>query len=192
MKKRSLALALVILAALAAVWLARGQTLFQPTEYTNVQTTESAVTSGAGQDELTAETNGTTPASHSETSPATDGEQNEPDEHGIFSTKEEIVAYLSAYGHLPENYITKEEARALGWNGGGLDDFRYGACIGGDRFGNYEGLLPETDGRTYTECDIGTLHRDSRGAKRIVFSNDGLIYYTDDHYESFTLLAGTP
>lgn len=192
MKKRSLALALVILVALAAVWLARGQTLFQSTEYTNVQTTESAGTSGAGQDELTAETDETTPVSQAEASQATDGEQNEPDEHGIFSTKEEIVAYLSAYGHLPENYITKEEARALGWDGGGLDDFRNGACIGGDRFGNYEGLLPETDGRTYTECDIGTLHRDSRGAKRIVFSNDGLIYYTGDHYESFTLLAGTP
>jgi guanyl-specific ribonuclease Sa len=60
------------------------------------------------------------------------------------------------------------------------------------RFGNYEGLLPEADGRSYTECDIDTLHQDSRGAKRIVFSNDGLIYYTDDHYESFTLLDGTP
>ena len=63
-------------------------------------------------------------------------------------------------------------------------------CIGGDRFGNYEGLLPEADGRSYTECDIDTLGADSRGAKRIVFSNDGLIYYTEDHYESFELLYG--
>lgn len=65
-----------------------------------------------------------------------------------------------------------------------------GKCIGGSRFGNYEGLLPEADGRTYTECDIDTLGADSRGAKRIVFSNDGLIYYTEDHYKSFELLYG--
>ena len=65
-----------------------------------------------------------------------------------------------------------------------------GKCIGGSRFGNYEGLLPEADGRTYTECDIDTLGADSRGAKRIVFSNDGLIYYTEDHYETFELLYG--
>ena len=58
------------------------------------------------------------------------------------------------------------------------------------RFGNYEGLLPEADGRTYAECDIDTLGADSRGAKRIVFSNDGLIYYTEDHYETFELLYG--
>ena len=68
--------------------------------------------------------------------------------------------------------------------------FIEGKCIGGSRFGNYEDLLPEADGRTYTECDIDTLGADSRGAKRIVFSNDGLIYYTEDHYKSFELLYG--
>lgn len=188
MKKRSLALLLAILAVLAVVWLTRSQTL-QPVEYTN--TPGGTASSGVEQYLLTDGINEATPAPQAAT-PLSDTEQNEPDEHGVFSTKEEIAAYLSAYGHLPENYITKDEARALGWNGGGLDDFRYGACIGGDRFGNYEGLLPESDGRIYTECDIDTLHQSSRGAKRIVFSNDGLIYYTDDHYESFTLLAGTP
>ena len=93
---------------------------------------------------------------------------------------------------LPENFITKDEAKALGW------DSRYnyvgevapGKSIGGDRFGNYEGLLPEAPDRFYTECDIDTLGAKKRGAKRIVFSNDGLIYYTDDHYEHFTLLYG--
>ena len=63
-------------------------------------------------------------------------------------------------------------------------------CIGGDRFGNYEGLLPED--RDYLECDIDTLGAKERGAKRIVFSEDGLIFYTDDHYESFELLYGEP
>lgn len=112
------------------------------------------------------------------------------DEHGAYTERDDVALYLYVYGHLPENFITKSEARALGWSGGGLDSYDYGKCIGGDRFGNNEGLLPEKSGRVYYECDIGTLHKSSRGAKRIVFSNDGLIYYTGDHYESFTLLYG--
>ena len=65
-------------------------------------------------------------------------------------------------------------------------------CIGGDYFGNYEGLLPAQKGRKYYECDIDTLGKSKRGAKRIIYSNDGLIYYTEDHYESFELLYGEP
>ncbi len=110
------------------------------------------------------------------------------DEDGTYTSKEDVALYIHTYGKLPNNFITKNEARKLGWEGGSLEPFAPGKCIGGDRFGNYEGLLP-TD-RTYTECDIDTLGAKSRGAKRIVFSNDGLIYYTDDHYESFTLLYG--
>jgi len=117
-------------------------------------------------------------------------EQPAIDEDGAYTTKEDVALYIYTYGHLPDNFITKKEAEALGWSGGGLDDYAYGCCIGGNRFGNYEGLLPEADGRTYTECDIDTMHASKRGAKRIVFSNDGLIYYTDDHYESFSLLYG--
>ncbi len=113
-------------------------------------------------------------------------------EDGSYYSKEEVALYIHTYGHLPENFITKDEARDLGWEGGGLGDYAPGKCIGGDRFGNYEGLLPDAPGRTWTECDIGTLGKDSRGAKRIVFSNDGLVYYTDDHYESFELLYGEP
>ena len=111
-------------------------------------------------------------------------------EDGFYTSKEDVALYIYTYGRLPDNFITKKEAEALGWSGGGLDDYAYGYCIGGNRFGNYEGLLPEKDGRKYTECDIDTMHASKRGAKRIVFSNDGLIYYTDDHYESFTLLYG--
>ena len=112
------------------------------------------------------------------------------DESGEYTSAEDVALYLHLYGHLPQNFITKKDARALGWNGGGLDDYADGKCIGGDRFGNYEGLLPDTPGREYHECDIDTLHAASRGAKRIVYSNDGLIYYTEDHYESFILLYG--
>ena len=112
------------------------------------------------------------------------------DEGGEYTSAEDVALYLHLYAHLPQNFITKKDARALGWNGGGLDDYADGKCIGGDRFGNYEGLLPDAPGREYHECDIDTLHAASRGAKRIVYSNDGLIYYTEDHYESFILLSG--
>lgn len=118
----------------------------------------------------------------------------EPDQ-GIFEdayyyTKDEVALYIHLYGHLPGNYMTKSEAKKLGWSGGSLEEYAEGMVIGGDRFGNYEGNLPEKNGRTYTECDIDTLGKKKRGAKRIVFSNDGLIYYTEDHYETFELLYG--
>lgn len=117
-------------------------------------------------------------------------EDSELPEDGVYTSRDEVVRYISIYGHLPSNFITKKEAQALGWEGGSLEPYAPGKCIGGSRFGNYEGLLPEKEGRVYTECDIDTLGADRRGAKRIVFSNDGLIYYTEDHYESFELLYG--
>ena len=111
-------------------------------------------------------------------------------EDGSYTTRDDVALYLHLYGHLPDNFITKREAEKLGWSGGSLEPYAPGCCIGGDRFGNYEGNLPKADGRTYKECDIDTLGAKSRGAKRIVFSNDGLIYYTEDHYNTFTLLYG--
>ncbi len=110
------------------------------------------------------------------------------DQNGSYDDVVQVGMYLFVYGELPGNYITKAEARKLGWQGGGLESYAPGKCIGGDRFGNYEGLLPESE--RYTECDIGTLGADSRGAKRLVFDENGAIYYTEDHYGSFTLLYG--
>lgn len=110
------------------------------------------------------------------------------DENGSYTSKDDVALYIHTYGHLPHNFITKNEARELGWEGGSVEDYAPWCSIGGDRFGNYEGVLPE--GKKYTECDIDTLGKSSRGAKRIVFSNDGCIYYTDDHYETFELLYG--
>lgn len=112
-------------------------------------------------------------------------------EEESYSSKEEVAEYLYLYGHLPPNFLTKNEAKDLGWvsSKGNLWEVAPGKSIGGDRFGNREGLLPTAKGRKYYECDIdfdGTY----RGAKRIVYSNDGLIYYTEDHYESFELLYG--
>lgn len=112
------------------------------------------------------------------------------DRDGIYTTKDDVALYIYTYGELPDNFITKKEAQKLGWEGGSLEPYAPGKCIGGSYFGNYEGKLPEKDGREYTECDIDTLGKRSRGAKRIVFSNDGLIYYTDDHYNTFELLYG--
>lgn len=112
------------------------------------------------------------------------------DENGAYFDRDSVALYIRLYGRLPGNYLTKDEARGLGWSGGSVEEVAPGRAIGGDRFGNYEGLLPAAKGRTYTECDIDTRGASSRGAKRIVFSNDGLIYYTDDHYETFTLLFG--
>ncbi len=111
-------------------------------------------------------------------------------EDGSYYSKDDVALYIHTFGHLPPNYLSKKQAQALGWSGGSLERFAPGKVIGGSRFGNYEGLLPEAPGRYYTECDIDTNGKSKRGAKRIVFSNDGLIYYTDDHYASFTLLYG--
>ena len=114
------------------------------------------------------------------------------DEQGTYTSKEDVALYIHLYGHLPDNFVTKSEAEKAGWSGGSLERYLPGKSIGGNRFGNREGLLPDAPGRKWTECDINTLGASSRGAERIVFSNDGLIYYTGNHYESFELLYGEP
>lgn len=113
------------------------------------------------------------------------------DAEGSYTTKEEVALYLHQHRALPPNFITKSEAAALGWEAskGNLWDVADQKSIGGDRFGNREGLLPSKEGRQYYECDIN-YDGGYRGAERIVYSNDGLVYYTPDHYESFELLYG--
>ncbi len=111
---------------------------------------------------------------------------------GWYYSKDEVALYIHQYGELPGNFLTKKAAQKLGWSGGSLEKYAPGKVIGGSQFGNREGLLPQKDGRVYYECDIDTLGEKKRGAKRIVFSNDGLVYYTEDHYESFELLYGNP
>ena len=108
---------------------------------------------------------------------------------GRYTTPEDVAEYIHTFGTLPSNFITKKEAQKLGWNNkeGNLWEVTDQMSIGGDYFGNYEGLLPEADGRKYTECDVN-YEGGYRGGERIVFSNDGLIFYTDDHYESFIQL----
>lgn len=112
------------------------------------------------------------------------------DRNGSYTSKDDVALYIHTYGELPKNFITKKEAERLGWDGGSLEPYAPGKSIGGSYFGNYEGKLPKKKGRTYHECDIDTKGKRSRGPKRIVYSNDGLIYYTPDHYETFELLYG--
>ena len=124
-----------------------------------------------------------------ENSETEDSSSDEITEDGTYTSKEDVAEYLHTYGHLPSNFIKKKAAQELGWvsSEGNLWEVAPGMSIGGDYFGNYEGLLPETEDRDYYECDIdfdGTY----RNGKRIVFSNDGLIYYTEDHYKTFELL----
>ena len=113
------------------------------------------------------------------------------EESGEYTSKDEVAAYLYEFGHLPDNFITKKEAQDLGWDSkeGNLDEVAPGKSIGGDYFGNYEGVLPEADGRTYHECDID-YESGNRNAERLVYSNDGNIYYTEDHYKTFEHLYG--
>lgn len=108
------------------------------------------------------------------------------EENGNYTSKEEVALYIHTYGKLPVNYITKKQAEELGWDPekGNLSDILPGMSIGGNVFGNYEGALPRTGGRRYFECDID-YEGGYRGAKRIVYSNDGLVFYTEDHYNTF-------
>ena len=130
-------------------------------------------------DDRLAEDNGSEPAGTQEDDSA------QIDEDGVYTSRDEVALYPHTYGHLPDNFMTKKEAKKLGWSGGGLDGYADGCSIGGDVFGNYEGNLPDGN---YHECDIDTMHKSKRGAKRIVYSDDGRIYYTEDHYDTFEQL----
>ena len=101
---------------------------------------------------------------------------------GEYTSRYDVALYIRRFGTLPRNFITKEQARALGWRGGPLEPYAPGKSIGGDRFGNYERRLPPDN---YRECDIDTRGK-PRGAKRLVYTPKGeRIYYTDDHYKTF-------
>lgn len=116
-------------------------------------------------------------------------------EDGSYYSTEDVSAYLYKYGHLPDNYITKSLAQASGWTGGSLEAIMPGYAIGGDRFhDSYRSDLPlaKATGRYYRECDVNTQGKPDRGLERLIYSNDGLVYYTPDHYQSVILLYGTP
>ena len=110
-------------------------------------------------------------------------------EDGAYTSKDEVALYIHEYRHLPGNFITKTAARKAGWvsSEGNLDEVCPGKSIGGSEFHNDDGQLPDARGRTWKECDIN-YNGGYRGPERIVFSNDGLVFYTADHYQTFERL----
>lgn len=153
----------------------------------SVETEPAAVTSKHAETDTTADA-----FVQTENSDIEDEEHLTVEEDGHYTSKEEVALYLHTYGKLPSNFISKKKAEELGWKqkqgeAGQLHVVAPGMSIGGSSFGNYEGLLPEKKGRKYYECDIN-YKKGNRGAERIVYSNDGLIFYTGDHYETFEQL----
>lgn len=130
-------------------------------------------------------------------SPATSGPAAQEEARQItapaFTAPQAIADYIFAHGRLPDRFITRREAGALGYDADRnfLSDVAPGMALGGDRFGNYENLLPKASTRTWKECDANYVSG-PRGTERIVYSNDGLVYYTADHYESFTQMFPSP
>ena len=112
-------------------------------------------------------------------------------EDGHYNSKDEVALYIHTYNKLPSNFVTKKEAKKMGWKSskGNLRKVCEGCSIGGDIFTNVQEILPVKKGRIYYECDID-YEGGERNAKRIVFSDDGLIFYTEDHYTSFVQLYG--
>ena len=115
-----------------------------------------------------------------------------PVPEGPIIDPQSIADYLFAHGELPDNFITKKEARALGWDSSRnyVSDVAPGMSIGGDRFGNYEESLPVVKGRQYYEADCWYTGG-RRNAYRIIYSDDGHVWYTEDHYQTFTELFPT-
>lgn len=111
---------------------------------------------------------------------------------GVYTTKDSVAAYLCKFDKLPSNYITKDEAIALveektgrdfsKWNFNPWTAFDF--MVGGDVYSDSEGLLPKG---SYHEADVD-YHDDSRGTKRLVYASDCVIYYTADHYKTFSKL----
>lgn len=161
----------------------------EETTFTETTAKETVSTTQTTQTETTASPETTSLKTEKTTVTETAAEKLSVEKDGSYTTPEDVAEYIHTFGTLPKNFITKAEAKELGWDNkkGNLWDVAPNKSIGGDYFGNYEGLLPKAKGRKYTECDVN-YEGGYRGSERIIFSNDGLIYYTNDHYQTFTQL----
>lgn len=101
--------------------------------------------------------------------------------------KNGIDHFIFVYGFLPEYHISQNEAYLRGWRPwkGNLDQIAPGAVIGGDIYENRDGRLPDSLGRIWYEADFD-YSGGYRNKRRIVFSNDGLMFVTYDHYLTFS------
>ncbi len=147
-------------------------------------------TSSTGSTAASTQPTTTAPTTTAPTQSSSSDTEDKLDPAAFYYSKEDVALFIHQYGTLPANFVTKSEAKSQ--FGGNQQAMVAGYRIGGDTFQNREGLLPTKAGRTYTECDIVRQGISTRGSNRIVFSNDGLVYYTSDHYRSFTLLYGEP
>ena len=198
MKKILTYMALVVLTALFAFSLAgcSGQNASTSAAASSatassvaVSPATSASSAGSATSASTASASGDSQAGSSTSAAASGASDITVEENGEYSDKDHVALYIHTYGKLPSNYISKTKARKAGWvsSKGNLWDVLPGKSIGGSRFYNDDGALPDASGRDWTECDID-YEGGFRGAKRIVFSNDGLVFYTDDHYKTFQQL----
>lgn len=103
----------------------------------------------------------------------------------------DAVLYFMKEKELPSYYVDKVTAGKAGWRDwkGNLNDVLPGKMIGGDIYRNIEGKLPYSQGRIWYEADIN-YERGYRNRQRILYSNDGLIFVTYDHYETFYEITG--
>ena len=112
------------------------------------------------------------------------------EQYRVSELANDVVDSITQTGALPSNYITKSQARAMGWSEGKtLNNCVPGKALGGDVFANTNGVLPSANGRIWYEADVGVDYTMSRSnsknpAYRILYSNDGLIYGTYDHYDT--------
>ena len=146
--------------------------------------------SGCGGDAGEKSRNAALPA-ETETSGAIPEGTGEPtEEAGPIIEPQRIADYLFEHGKLPDNFLTKPEAKELGWDSryNYVSDVAPGMSLGGDYFGNYQGKLPKAKGRKYYEADC-YYTGGKRNESRIIYSNDGHVWYTDDHYKTFTELS---
>ena len=112
-----------------------------------------------------------------------DQQTDDIDENGEYTTSEDVAEYIHTYHKLPSNYVLEKDAGQYGWRSGECPA-DYGIMIGGMKFHNREKLLPKA---SYCECDVD-YDGDGRGPRRLVYTKEGTVYYTEDHYESFTQL----
>lgn len=112
--------------------------------------------------------------------------QNSGSDISELTQQQRVADYVHQHRQLPDYYIRKGDARRQGWDPakGNLCSVLPGRAIGGDRFSNREGGLPEKNGRNWFEADVN-YQCGRRGSDRMLYSSDGLIYVTRDHYRHF-------
>ena len=110
-------------------------------------------------------------------------------EDGNYTSRDDVAFYLYTYRKLPANYITEKEAVEMGWNpeNGDLSEIAPGMSIGGDSYKNEKKMLPEKSGRKFYICDV-EYEQGIRNNKRIIYSDDGLVFYTENDCETFIQL----